>query len=134
MTKAAVDSSIILDVLLDDPEFGQRSLTLLEKYFARGLLVICPVAFAESAACLAPPSRFIEVSLGMNLSYEDFDSEVCVLAAEMWRQYRSRGGSKRRVLADFLIGAHAQFRADLLLTRDRGFYRTYFQDLKVLEP
>jgi hypothetical protein len=37
------------------------------------------------------------------------------------------------VVADFLVGAHATRQANALLTRDRGFYRRYFQ-VEIIEP
>ena len=47
---------------------------------------------------------------------------------------KGAGGRRQRVVADFLIGAHAQLQAERLLTRDRGFYRAYFTGLCVLDP
>lgn len=132
--RSAVDSSIILDILLDDPQFAEASLQLLETYLARGAVVVSPIAWSESAACLAPPSRFTEVARSMGLIFDPLDQEACLLAAGMWREYRRRGGPRGRILADFLVGAHAQLRADRLLTRDRGFYRSCFEGLEVVEP
>jgi len=38
------------------------------------------------------------------------------------------------VVADFLIGAHALEQADRLLTRDRGFHRSAFAGLAIVDP
>lgn len=38
------------------------------------------------------------------------------------------------MITDLLIGVHTMSRAERLLTRDRGFYRSAFQSLVILEP
>ncbi|MGH9558014.1 MAG: type II toxin-antitoxin system VapC family toxin, partial [Bryobacteraceae bacterium] len=60
--------------------------------------------------------------------------EVHFLASRAWRTYRKQGGQRTRILADFLIGAHAQAQATRLLSRDRGFYGKLFPSLDVFDP
>jgi len=62
------------------------------------------------------------------------DVDAARTAGVAWADYRRRGGSRKRVIADFLIGAHALAYADRLLTRDRGFYRSYFSGLEIFDP
>jgi predicted nucleic acid-binding protein len=60
--------------------------------------------------------------------------EMALSAGSAWRGYRRRARRRDRVIADFLIGAHAALAADRLLTRDRGFYATYFGGLEIVDP
>jgi len=59
---------------------------------------------------------------------------VAQRAGQIYTQYLANKGKARRVLPDFLVAAHAQEFADALLARDRGYYRTYFADLRLIDP
>ncbi len=58
--------------------------------------------------------------------------ESVVLAGRNFGRFLRPGGQKGRIVADFLIGAHAMVHADRLLARDRGYLREYFTKLTVL--
>lgn len=70
------------------------------------------------------------VKLGVRIV--PIDRNVAYTAGKVWKQYRKSGGTRKRILTDFLIGAHAQSHSERLLSRDRGFYKKYFNNLNVI--
>lgn len=70
----------------------------------------------------------------VRIDYDALDLPSCLECGEAWRRYRRRGGSRSRLIADFMIASHAIHATGRLLTRDRGFYRTYFPDLVLMDP
>ncbi|MCM3876266.1 MAG: VapC toxin family PIN domain ribonuclease, partial [Thermoanaerobaculia bacterium] len=71
----------------------------------------------------------------LGLEFEPVSTAAAEHAGRAWRTYRARKGSrKERMIADFLIGAHALDSADRLLSRDRGFFRSYFPELVLVDP
>ena len=130
----AVDTNLLLDILLPNPDFVERSLGLLEASARDGPLVMSGPVYAELAAFFQRKDE-LDAFLRENLiRRESLSDRALFLAGRAWRAYRSAGGQRERVISDFLIGAHAQVQAGRLATRDRGFYRRYFQELTVVEP
>lgn len=133
--RIAVDTSVLLDVLGADPEFGERSRAALKAAWSSGPVVVSDVVLAEVSAFFLPGDNPAALLAEMGISFEPLSAEAAVEAGRRWKAYRARGGPRRdRVIADFLVGAHALHSADALLTRDRGFYRSSFSGLRVLEP
>ena len=129
----AVDTNVILDIAVDDPVHASSSERLLVRALESGALVISEVAYAE----LAPQydsREALDIALGgLEIRIAESGGDIAWLAGRKWKEYRDAGGTRQRLLADFLIGAHAMLRADCLLTRDRGFFATYFPELRIFE-
>ena len=130
----AVDSSVLLDVILDDPRHRPSSVEALRHARQEGALIVCPVVWAEVRASLLRPETIKDVFDRAGISFDPFDQETADLAGDLWRAYRRQGGKRKNLIPDFLVGAHAMVRAERILSRDRGFYRHYFNKLKVIAP
>jgi predicted nucleic acid-binding protein len=130
----AVDSNVLLDFLNHDPDFGTASRDALRSASGEGRLLACDVVWAEIAGCFPSISACCDTLQDLEIEFSPIELEAAFKAGVAWRAYRKRGGARTRVAADFLIGAHALFQADRLLTRDHGFYRSCFKDLAILDP
>lgn len=130
----AVDTNVLLDVFKPDPQFAQLSAVALRRCASEGALIACDAVWAEATGEF-PSNEEAEGAMDrLGVEFDPIDRTVAVQAGSVWRRYRVSGGPRERLVADFLIGAHADRRADRLLTRDRGFYRTCFRRLSVLDP
>jgi hypothetical protein len=128
----AVDTNILLDIFFPDKKFADESARLLKLAYNEGALIICDIVYAELVPQFKKRSLLDDTLARINISLSPMDSEVAFLAGERWGLYRDSGGKRGRIITDFLIGAHAMVKAERFLTRDRGFYKSYFPELQIL--
>ncbi|MGH9412221.1 MAG: type II toxin-antitoxin system VapC family toxin [Terriglobales bacterium] len=113
--------------------------TLLDDCRREGSLIVAGVVYAE---LLARPNSSIGlvneylISTGIEIALET-SAELWEQAGSAYADYcrrrsQSGGGESKRLLADFIIGAHAMRNADRLATLDPARYRAAFPDLVLI--
>jgi predicted nucleic acid-binding protein len=130
---SAVDTNILLDLARPNPEFVDNAIDLLEVAGEEGGLVVCPIVQAELSAHFGSAPLLEEFLARLGITGDHLSDATCWTAGQAWHRYRQAGGKRERIISDFLIGAHATHQAGRLLARDRGFYRSYFPDLEVVQ-
>jgi predicted nucleic acid-binding protein len=148
----AVDTNILLDVLIPDAPHGDESERALAEALRSGAVVIGDPVYAELAVHFPEQEKLDRFLADTGLRLEPSEAEAPYRAGRAWSEYVRRRPAlacpqcgarqeircdncaatvqpRQHVLADFVIGAHALVQADQLLTRDRGYYATYFPEL-----
>lgn len=129
-----IDTNVLLDVFGADPKFSQASAQMLRRCLREGSVHACEIVWVETATAFSDSKTFLSAMQLLPIEFSSINKEATLLAAQAWRRYREAGGKRERVVADFLIGAHAATQGNRLLTRDHGFYRNYFKSLTILDP
>ena len=130
----AVDTSVLIDVFGADSRFGAMSADALRRCLNEGAVVACMVVWSETRVAFVSDDAFQRAMRALGIAFSAAFEPSATLAGAICKKYRAAGGKRDRVIADFLIGAHAATQCDRLLTRDRGYYKKYFTGLVVLEP
>ena len=134
----AVDTNVVIALWDRDSALSFAAQTALDSAFNRGTLVAAATVFAELIAAPGRTDAFVgsffeETGIGVDW---ELPEQVWRLAgrafqayAERRRKQRDAGG--RRILADFVIGAHALANGCRLLTLDDRLYRSSFPTLAI---
>jgi predicted nucleic acid-binding protein len=136
--RSAIDTNVISALWSKEPLANEMA-DLLQKARQAGGLVISAAVYAELYAYPKATRNFIETFLETTSIVVDYgmSQRVWQKVAEIYGDYaerrRTSGGSQpKRLLVDFLVGAHALLEADQLLTLDPARYGTSFPKLKLV--
>ena len=131
-TEWLIDTNVLIDIINDDPVFAEASIQALEECAINGVLIINPIIYGEVGAICESLEELDSLLPVETFRRDEMIWDASFLAGQAFRRYRKNKGQKKRVLADFLIGAHASVAGFGLVTRDNG-YSKYFQ-LDLLNP
>lgn len=129
-----VDTNVLIDVLSNDPLWRPWSVDMLAQRFDLSALIVTDATYAELSPQFASSRSLDAAMIELNVVLERMPREALFIAGGTFARYRSQGGVRTNVLADFFIGAHAQVIGCPVLTRDVRRYRRYFPGVALIAP
>ena len=129
-----VDSNVILDLLLNDPDWADWSESTLSKYGDINTLFINLVIYTEISIGFERIEALEKAMQIAAFQMLEIPKEALFLAGKAFLQYKKRKGSRISPLPDFYIGAQAAVMNLDLITRDENRYRTYFPTINLITP
>ena len=136
--RTALDTNVLSALWSNEPIAVRLAAKLGNARQDGALLVSAPV-YAELLAHPAFPESSINAFLSETGISVDFDilREAWLEAGRRYSKYAARrrraaAQESKRLLADFIVGAHALVQADRFMTLDTGRYKRDFPELKLL--
>ena len=133
MTVIAVDTSALLSIFKGESE-GEAWLDLLHTLSRTKSLIVSTIVLGEIRSFFPSDTTCMKAIQSLDLQVSDLDKDSSLLAGKIFREYRAKGGPRTTILTDFLVAAHAATQADALATWDRGYLRTYFPKVRLIQP
>jgi predicted nucleic acid-binding protein len=136
--RTAIDTNVLSAIWSDEPS-AQSLIAQLGLVKAHGALLISPVVYVELLAYPRATNKFVKdflldtgISVDFILKERVWEEAGRRFAHYANRRRRSGSDGPKRLLADFLVGAHALLQADRLLSLDPAIYKHDFPELKLL--
>jgi predicted nucleic acid-binding protein len=134
----AIDTNVIVALWDAEGTLHRAARAALDKTFNEGTLVISGAVYAELIAAPGRTETFVDrfcEETGIAVEWE-MGERVWRAAGAAFQSYaarrrRQKGSEARRILADFVIGAHALVSGYKLLTLDAGIYQVSFPRLGI---
>jgi predicted nucleic acid-binding protein len=133
-----IDSNVLIDIFTSDPKWVDWSQNaLLEAGEADGL-AINQIIVAEVAPQVGTLKAFATWLLPFEVQHLSISDEAAYCGGIAFlkhrRKRRTGQDQSKSILADFLIGGHAETLNASILTRDPRFYRAYFPEVPLITP
>jgi predicted nucleic acid-binding protein len=135
----AIDSNVLIALWNEDDALNTLARTALDQSQRRGGLVISAPVFAELLAAPSRTESFLDsfcrdtgITVDWKLEEAIWRAAGRAFQGYVARRRRYREPGARRLLAEFLVGAHALHGGFSLLTLDDHFYRAAFPRLTIL--
>lgn len=133
----AVDTNILIALWNADDVLNMAAQACLDRALERGGLVVAAPVFAELLAAPGRSEDFLDRffrEAGISVDW-GISEAVWRVAGRAFQRYvtrrKTRPEEPRRILADFVIGAHALQNRFQLLTLDEHIYRISFPQLAI---
>jgi predicted nucleic acid-binding protein len=135
----AIDTNVLVALWNEDDALNTLAHAALDDALGRGSLVLAAPVFAELLAAPSRTEAFLDsfcretgISVDWELSESIWRAAGHAFQLYAARRRKRRDDGPRRILADFLIGAHALQNEFRLLTLDDRLYRAAFPRLAVV--
>lgn len=129
----AVDSSVLICIFNDEPSRARWFEFLLTARL-ENRLIASDVVWAELAS-LFPTATALNASMTkLGIEFSPLNEQACFEAGQLFAAYRKRGGPRSRIIADFMIAAHALHQAAGLATGELDFAQKYVPRLRLVRP
>jgi predicted nucleic acid-binding protein len=129
-----VDSNVLIDIFTGDKIWFDWSAEALDRCAAEGRLLINDIVFAEISVRSTSEEAVRADLERLGIVLERIPMAALYLAGKVFEKYRAAGGTRRSLLPDFFLGAHAQIAGLPILTRDARRYRTHFPRVVLITP